>query len=112
MEARQPSGRQVGGGDAAITTRIGAVVLLLGIIVILVAEFFHPAREHPMDNLAVFREYAHSNIWTAVHLARDGGGVAQGGHRTPAAESPLRPGEALRPRRPGSPDARRARRGA
>jgi hypothetical protein len=70
MEARQPSGRQVGGGDAAITTRIGAVVLLLGIIVILVAEFFHPAREHPMDNPAVFREYAHSNIWTAVHLAQ------------------------------------------
>src|SRR5215203_3719173 len=69
MEAREASGRQVG-GDTAITTRIGAVALPLGIIVLLVAEFFHPQREHPMDFPAVFMEYAHSNIWTAVHLAQ------------------------------------------
>ena len=69
MEAREASGRQVG-GEAAITTRIGAVALPLGIIVLLVAEFFHPQREHPMDFPAVFMEYAHSNIWTAVHLAQ------------------------------------------
>jgi len=37
---------------------------------LLVAEFFHPQREHPMDNPAVFMEYAHSDIWTAVHLAQ------------------------------------------
>ena len=54
----------------AITTRIGAVALPLGIIMLLVAEFFHPQREHPMDNPAVFMEYAQSNIWTAVHLAQ------------------------------------------
>jgi hypothetical protein len=41
----------------------------LGIVVILVSEYFHPSREDPMDNPAVFMEYAHSDIWTAVHLA-------------------------------------------
>jgi hypothetical protein len=61
------SSRQVGGDDA-ITTRIGAALLPLGVIVIAVSEYFHPAREDPMDNHAVFMEYAHTNIWTAVHL--------------------------------------------
>jgi hypothetical protein len=37
---------------------------------LVVAGFFHPQREHPMDNPAVFMEYAHSDIWTAVHLAQ------------------------------------------
>jgi hypothetical protein len=54
----------------AITTRIGAVALSLGILVILVSEYFHPSREDPMDNRAVFMEYAHSDIWSAVHLAQ------------------------------------------
>jgi hypothetical protein len=69
MDAREATTRQVGGNEA-ITTRIGAVALPLGIILLLVAEFFHPAREHPMDFPAVFMEYAHSDIWTAVHLAQ------------------------------------------
>jgi hypothetical protein len=56
--------------DDAITTRIGAVALPLGILVILVSEYFHPSREDPMDNRAVFMEYAHSDIWSAVHLAQ------------------------------------------
>jgi hypothetical protein len=55
---------------AHVTTRIGAVVLPLGIAVILVSEFFHPSREDPMDNPAVFMEYARSESWTAVHLAQ------------------------------------------
>jgi hypothetical protein len=69
MVTRQSAGRQQIGGDDAITTRLGAVALPLGIIVILVAQIFHPGREHPMDFPAVFMEYAQSNIWTAVHLA-------------------------------------------
>ena len=69
MDAREASAWQVGGDDAAITTRIGAVALPLGIVVILVSEYFHPSREDPMDNPAVFMEYAHSDIWTTVHLA-------------------------------------------
>jgi len=72
MEAREASRRQVR-GDAAITTRIGAVALPLGIIVLLVAEFFHPQREHPMDFPAVFMEYSQSDVWTAVHLAQYSG---------------------------------------
>ena len=52
-----------------ITTRIGAAALPLGIIVILVSEYFHPSREDPMDNPAVFMEYANSDSWTTVHLA-------------------------------------------
>jgi hypothetical protein len=48
MDAREPTGQQVGGDDA-ITTRIGAVALPLGIILIMVSEYFHPSREDPMD---------------------------------------------------------------
>src|SRR5215210_135441 len=66
MDAR--TDRQLG-GNAAITTRIGTVALPLVVIVIAIAEYFHPAREDPMDNHAVFMEYAHSDIWTADHLA-------------------------------------------
>jgi hypothetical protein len=69
MVTRQSTGRQQVGGDDAITTRLGAVALPLGIIVLLVAQIFHPGREHPMDFPAVFMEYAQSNIWTADHLA-------------------------------------------
>src|SRR3712207_5205396 len=57
-------------GAEPITTRIGAVALPLGIIMLLVGEFFHPQREHPMDNPAVFMEYAQSDSWTAVHLVQ------------------------------------------
>jgi hypothetical protein len=67
MEARESMDRQAGGDDA-LTTRIGAVALPLAIIVIAVSEIFHPAREDPMDNPAVFREYASSDLWTTVHL--------------------------------------------
>jgi len=68
MDAPERTTRQVGGDDA-ITTRLGAVALPLGILVLVVAEIFHPSREDPMDFPAVFREYAHSNIWTTDHLA-------------------------------------------
>lgn len=67
MDARESTDRQVGGDDA-LTTRIGAVALPLAIVVIVVSEIFHPAREDPMDNPAVFREYASSDLWTTVHL--------------------------------------------
>src|SRR5215211_3768377 len=68
MDAREGTVRQAGGDDA-ITTRIGALALPLAIPVLVVAEILHPSREDPMDNPAVFMEYAHSNIWTADHLA-------------------------------------------
>jgi hypothetical protein len=58
-------------GAEAITTRIGAIALPLGIILFVVATaIFHPNREAPMDNPAVFTEYAQSDSWVAVHLAQ------------------------------------------
>src|SRR3712207_373103 len=67
MDAREAATRLIGGDDA-ITTRMGAVALPLGIVLIAISEIFHPAREDPMDFPAVFEEYAHSNLWTTVHL--------------------------------------------
>ena len=75
MTAYKSTGQHVGEDERttqkakAITTRLGAVALPLGVIMLMVAEFFHPSREDPMDFPAVFREYAHSDIWTTVHLA-------------------------------------------
>ena len=55
----------------AITTRIGAIALPLGIILFVVSTaIFHPNREAPMDNPAIFMEYAQSDSWVAVHLAQ------------------------------------------
>src|SRR5215211_6955212 len=67
MDAREAASRQIGGDDA-ITTRMGAVALLIGVVLIAISEIFHPAREDPMDFPAVFEEYAQSNVWTTVHL--------------------------------------------
>jgi hypothetical protein len=69
MDARERGVRQVG-GDEATTTKIGAVALPLAVPVLVVAEIFHPTKEDPMDNLADFREYAQSDIWTTVHLTQ------------------------------------------
>jgi len=57
-------------GAEAITTRIGAIALPLGIILLVVSTAMHPSREDAMDNLAVFMEYAQSDSWIAVHLAQ------------------------------------------
>jgi hypothetical protein len=64
---RAVSRREVGGGEA-VTTRIGAAALPLGVLLIAISEVFHPSREDPMDFPAVFREYAQSEVWTTVHL--------------------------------------------
>ena len=67
VDEHKATSRQVGGDDPT-TTRLGAVALPLGIIVLLVSEYFHPSRVDPMDNPAVFMEYAQSDSWTIVHL--------------------------------------------
>ena len=67
MDAGDAADRRVGGDDA-ITTKIGAVALLIGVLLIAISEIFHPSREDPMDFPAVFSEYAKSNVWTTVHL--------------------------------------------
>src|SRR5919112_2794280 len=67
MDSREGAARQVGGDDAN-TTRMGAVALPIGVLLIAISEIFHPSREDPMDFPAVFREYAQSDVWTTVHL--------------------------------------------
>jgi hypothetical protein len=67
MDAGDAADRQVGGDDAT-TTRIGAVAMPIGVVLIAISEVFHPSREDPMDFPAVFEEYAQSNVWTTVHL--------------------------------------------
>jgi hypothetical protein len=67
MDASEADYRQLGGDDA-ITTRIGAVALPIGVVLIAISEIFHPSRQDPMDFPAVFREYAHSHVWTTVHF--------------------------------------------
>ena len=57
-------------GAEANTTRFGAVALPLALIVFVVSTAIHPSREEPMDNPAVFMEYAQSQSWIAVHLAQ------------------------------------------
>ena len=44
MDAREAPARQVGGDDA-ITTRIGAAMLPLAVVVLVVSEALHPGRE-------------------------------------------------------------------
>ena len=55
----------------AMTSRIGAVLLPLGVVLFVIATaVFHPSREHPMDNVAVFAEYAQDAPWIATHFAQ------------------------------------------
>jgi len=55
----------------ANTTRIGAIALPLEVTLFVVATaIFHPHREAPMDNPAVFMEYAESDTWVAIHFAQ------------------------------------------
>ena len=71
MEAREATYGRAVGGDEAITTRLGAAALPIGVVLTAIFEvFFHPQREDPMDNPAVFMEYANSDSWTAVHLGQ------------------------------------------
>ena len=70
MEAREADYGRAVGGDEAITTRLGAAALPIGVVLTAIFEVFHPQREDPMDNPAVFMEYANGNSWTAVHLGQ------------------------------------------
>ena len=69
VDAREePVSRQIGEDDAT-TTRIGAVALPLAIIVFVVATAIHPSGE-VMNNPVIFRVYAQSESWIAVHFAQ------------------------------------------
>jgi hypothetical protein len=54
-----------------LTSRVGAVLLPLGVVAFVIATaVFHPSREHPMDNVAVFMEYAQDDTWVATHFVQ------------------------------------------
>ena len=57
-------------GAETFTTRTGAVALPLAILVFVVSTAIHPSREAPMDNPAIFMEYAQSDGWIAIHFAQ------------------------------------------
>lgn len=52
------------------TLWIGALLLITGVLVSVVANITHPSREDPMDNPRVFQEYAESGTWVATHLGQ------------------------------------------
>lgn len=54
----------------ALSARIGAIGLPLGVILLLLATAVHPSRENAMDNTAVFEEYAQSDGWIAIHFTQ------------------------------------------
>ena len=67
MDASEAAPQEVG-GDASKHHQDGSRGPPIGVVLIAISEIFHPAREDPVDFPAVFEEYAHSNVWTTVHL--------------------------------------------
>ena len=61
-------------GAEAITTRIGAMALPLGVILLVVSTIIHPSGD-VMDNPAIFMVYAQDDSWIAVHFAQWFGGL-------------------------------------
>jgi hypothetical protein len=53
----------------AITARLGAIMLPLAILVFAVSTAIHPSGEL-MNNPLIFRVYAESDGWVAVHFAQ------------------------------------------
>jgi hypothetical protein len=60
-------------GNAVI--RFGAVALPLGLITAFAATAIHPHREDPMNDPAVFTEYAQDSDWIVVHFAQWAGSL-------------------------------------
>jgi hypothetical protein len=66
------------GGDPPISVdrsllRLGAALGALGVVLQIITDRLHPHRVDPNDSAAVFREYATSDIWTAVHIGQFAG---------------------------------------
>lgn len=54
-----------------VTSQIGAALLPLSVVIFAVSTgVLHPSREHPMDNPAVFAEYAQDDLWIVTHFAQ------------------------------------------
>jgi hypothetical protein len=50
--------------------RVGALMGVVGIVLQVVMGFLHPAHADPNDSAAAFREYAHSEHWTSIHIGQ------------------------------------------
>ena len=50
--------------------RTGAIALPLGVILLVAATAVHPSREDVMNHTAVFREYAQTDAWIAIHFTQ------------------------------------------
>lgn len=50
--------------------RVGAVIGLLGVVILPVATALHPSDADPNDAVAAFREYAADPFWVATHLGQ------------------------------------------
>jgi hypothetical protein len=55
--------------------RLGALAGFAGFVIQFVAGQAHPGVTAPNQSAAVFREYAASDVWTAVHLGQFAGGM-------------------------------------
>lgn len=42
----------------------------LGVVLLVAATAVHPSREDVMNHAAVFREYAQSDAWIAIHFTQ------------------------------------------
>lgn len=54
----------------AVWERISALALPLGVVLLVAATAVHPSKEDVMDHTAVFREYAQSEGWIAIHFTQ------------------------------------------
>lgn len=53
--------------------RLGTIAGAAGLVLQIVMEELHPARANPNNSAEAFREYAQSDIWTAVHIGQFAG---------------------------------------
>lgn len=61
--------------DERVMLRIGTASLALGLVIAVVFEALHPARENPNDDPQVFAEYARSGDWITIHLGQLAGAL-------------------------------------
>lgn len=54
----------------ALWGRTGAIALPLGVVLLVASTAAHPSREDVMNHTAVFREYAQSDGWIAIHFTQ------------------------------------------
>lgn len=67
---RAAPARSAVGAPGDTSARAGAVAGIAGIVLQIVMSLMHPSHADPNDSVAAFREYAGSDVWTAVHIGQ------------------------------------------